>query len=315
MRGSDYFRISKTPETLFKWIPKNPSKNIEARKELHEYLFSDESARTDFLTKAFFDPRIFFNGCIWTFNAQASHGFRHIPFILWPHQEPAVLRIKEAIETQKDLLFDKSRKQGATYIILGSFLLYWLVSPGSMFLLGSRKEDLVDNGSEIVEGSVVGSEEALFYKLLYMISTLPLYLQPKMYKKHLFLQNLEMESAFRGDTTNIGFGKGFRTLANLVDEAAQIDPKMAGWIIENIADTAPCSIFNSTTGPWGQSHPYSKLLKSSPDSVVVLDWSNNPEQNQGLYISRKEGEVDIYDTEYYERNFPGLLSYGKEITN
>jgi len=89
-----------------------------------------------------------------------------------------VLRIKEAIKKKLDLLFEKSRKQGATYIILGVFLLYWLVSPGSMFLLGSRVETLVDDGSEIVESSVVGSEVTLFYKLLYMVNTLPLYLQP-----------------------------------------------------------------------------------------------------------------------------------------
>lgn len=299
------FKKIDTPEKILKWSSKVAIENIEQRRNLHTFLFNDKEAKERFLAMCYYDPRLFFNLCLWTFNAQAPYGRRHIPFILWDHQEPAVLRIKKAIETQKDLLFDKSRKQGATYIILGSFLLYWLVSPGSMFLLGSRKEDLVDNGSEIIEGSVVGSEEALFYKLLYMISALPLYLQPKIYKKHLFLQNLETESAFRGDTTNIGFGKGFRTLANLVDEAAQIDPKMAGWIIENIADTAPCSIFNSTTGPWGQSHPYSKLLKSSPGSVVVLDWSNNPEQNVGLYRSPKEGFIEIKDLDYYKKLYPG----------
>lgn len=219
------------------------------------------------------------------------------------------MKIKDAVENQRDLLFDKSRKQGATYIILGSFILYWLVSPGSMFLLGSRKEDLVDNGSEIVEGSVVGSEESLFYKLLYMINALPLYLQPRVFKKHCFLQNLEMDAAFRGDTTNIGFGKGFRTTANLVDEAAQIDPKLAGWIIENIADTAPCSIFNSTTGPWGGSHPYSKMMKENQDRVIVLDWTDNPEQSEGLYRSPKEGMIEIFDVEYYRKRYPGKFDH------
>ena len=313
MNAKEYSKISETPYSLLTWAGRNPIENIRKRKELHSFLFSDEGAKTDFLAKCFVDPRIFFNLCLWTFNAQAEHGYKHIPFILWKNQEIAVLRIKKAIEELIDLLFDKSRKQGATYIILGVFLLYWLLSQGSMFLLGSRKEDLVDNGCEIIEGSVVGSEESLFYKLLYMINTLPLYLQPKMFKKSLFLQNLEMDSAFRGDTTNIGFGKGFRTTANLVDEAAQIDPKMAKWIIENIADTAPCSIFNSTTGPWASSHPYSKLMKSNPGNIIVLDWTDNPLQGAGLYRSDDVGYIKIRDVDYYRRKYPGVFDNVKSL--
>jgi len=268
-------------------------------------LAGDAKARTDFLAKAFFDVRIFFNSVLWTLNAQAEHGFHNIPFILWKHQEPAVLRLKNAIENKEGLLFDKSRNQGATYIILGVFLLYWLISPGSKFLLGSRKEALVDDGCEIENGTLIGSEESLFYKLLYMINTLPLYLQPNLSKKKLFLQNLDSDTVCRGDTTNIGFGKGFRTTANLVDETAQIEPKIALWLIENLADTAFCNIFNSTVGPWGGTHPYSKLMKENEDKVIVLDWTDNPIQNQGLYISRKPGEIEIFDIDYYRKKYPG----------
>lgn len=310
MKASQYLRISRTPEILFNSIPKQHKENLDFRKDLHTYLWSDQPAKTDFLAKAFFDPRIFFDACLWTYDPRADHGYRHIPFLLWPHQEIAVLRVKNAIEARHDLLFDKSRAQGATYIILGTFLLYWLVSGGSRFLLGSRKEELVDSGCEIIDGmdgekKVVGSEESLFYKLLYMLSTLPLYLQPRSFKKNLFLQNLELDSGFKGEATNIGFGKGFRGSGVLVDEAAQIEPKIAGWITENLADTGFCNIFNSTVGPWGESHPYSKSLKKYKDNVIVLDWLDNPNQNQGKYRSPKEGYVEIADVDYYRKHYPG----------
>jgi len=277
---------------------------------LHEFLAGDAKAKIDFLVKAFFDPRIFFASTLWTFNSQAEHGLRNILFIPWPHQEPAILRVKKAVDEGSDLLFDKSRKQGATYLILGVYLLYFLVSDGVKFLLGSRKEALVDDGCDIIEGSVVGSEESLFYKLLYMFNTLPEYLQPSVLKKHLLFQNLENEAAYRGDTTNIGFGKGFRTTSALIDEAAQIEPKPVQWIIENLVDTTPCSIFNSTNGPWGGSHPYNKLMERYKDKVVILDWLDNPTQAYGCYISRKEGEVDIIDIGYFKKNYPEIFNYG-----
>ena len=242
---------------------------------------------------------------MWTFNSQLQH--KHLPFILWPHQEIGVRQVKKSIENGKDVFFKKSRKQGATYINLGVLLLYFLINPDERFLLGSRKENLVDDGSEIKNGSVIGSEETLFYKLLYMLNTLPKYLQPPanaLYKKNLFLQNLVNGAAFKGEATNLGFGKAFRCRVALVDEAAQIEPKEAGYIIENIADTAPTSIFNSTTGPWGAAHPYSKLIAEHPDKVIELSFYDNPEQSAGRYTSPEDGKILIKDVEYYKNRFP-----------
>lgn len=312
MNAEQYNLISKDTKSFLVAVPNNVQENIAFRKSLHGYLCTDKNAAANYLAMSFIDPVIFFNSSMWTFNPQIDQ--KHLPFILWPHQEIAIRAIKKAIENGKDIFFKKSRKQGATYINLGILLLYFLVSPDERFLLGSRKESLVDDGSEIKDGRVLGSEETLFFKLLYMLSTLPKYLQPPIYKKHLFMQSLANGSAFKGEATNLGFGKAFRSRVAMVDEAAQIDPKEAGYIIENIADTAPTNIFNSTTGPWGGAHPYAKLLKSHTDKVVTLSFYNNPGQNYGLYDSPNEGEVIIYDTEWYEENYPELLeTYGHSV--
>lgn len=289
-------------------IPKDILENINFRKDLHGYLCTDDKAKAVFMALCFLEPRAFFNSTLWTFNSQLKH--KHIPFILWPHQEPAIIALKEALEQGKDKFFRKSRKQGATYIILGIYLLYWLVVADEKFLLGSRKEELVDDNAQIVDGNIIGSEETLFFKLLYMINTLPLYLQPRMFKKNKFLQNLDNNAAFKGDTTNIGFGKGFRGRGNLIDEAAQIEPTLTQYIIENLADTSPTSVFNSTNGPWGEAHPYSKLMKENPEKVVELSFYDNPTQNYGYYTSPKEGEVTLYDILYYRQKYPELFNFG-----
>jgi hypothetical protein len=306
MNAEQYIKVSKTPEKFLKAIPKDVQDNIAFRKDLHGYLCTDEKAVANYLALSFLDPVIFFNSSLWTFNSQLKH--KHWLFILWPHQEVGVRSIKAAIEDGQDRFFKKSRKQGATYINLGVLLLYFLVNPDERFLLGSRKENLVDDGSEIKDGSVIGSEETLFYKLLYMFNTMPKYLQPPIYKKNLFMQSLANGAAFKGEATNLGFGKAFRARVSLVDEAAQIEPKEASYIIENLADTAPTNIFNSTTGPWGGAHPYSKLMVEHPDKVVELSFYDNPEQGAGRYTSPEDGKILIKDIDYYRKKYTNMFT-------
>jgi hypothetical protein len=302
MNAEQYLKISKSPKTFLKATPNDVAENLAFRKDLHSYLQTDTKAAANYLALSFIDPVIFFNSSLWTFNSQTDQ--KHFPFILWPHQEVGVRSVKQAIETGQDRFFKKSRKQGATYINEGMLLLYFMVKPDEKFLLGSRKEDLVDDGSEIKDGMLIGSEQTLFFKLLYMINTLPKYLQPVIYKKNLFMQNLSNGAAFKGEATNLGFGKAFRARVALVDEAAQIEPKEAGYIIENIADTAPTNLFNSTTGPWGGAHPYAKLMLEHPDKVIELSFYDNPEQGAGRYTSPEDGKVLIKDVEYYKKTYP-----------
>ena len=307
MRPSEYRKISRTPEMLFQAIPKDIPRNLEFRKELHKLLVTDEGAKTDFLTKAFVDSRIFFNSC-YTVPAPKQRAVNpKVPFILYPHQERAVLKMQDAIEQGYDLFADKSRDEGATFLVLGMGLKYWLLKPMFQALLGSRVEDLVDKAANIKNGFVVGFERCLFYKLLFLLNELPLYLQPQIDKSHMLLQNLENGAAFQGETTNAGFGKGARGGMIMVDEAAQIEPNLAQKIFENIADTSDCCIFNSTQGDWGAAHPYAKALQLPTTEKVILDWTENPRKNPGLYESPKSGIVRIHDIAYYRRRFPGVF--------
>jgi len=92
----------------------------------------------------------------------------------------------------------------------------------------------------------------------------------------------------------------------LVDEAAQIDPKEAAYIIENLADTAPTNVFNSTVGPWGGAHPYSKLMVEHPDKTIELSFYDCPEQGAGRYTSPEDGKILIKDIVYYRGNYSGF---------
>lgn len=67
------------------------------------------------------------------------------PFILFDYQKEAIVSLVEHIENGADLLIEKSREMGVTWLIVYVSLWYWLFRPGTNILLGSYKEMLVDD--------------------------------------------------------------------------------------------------------------------------------------------------------------------------
>ena len=296
-----------TPERLFQAIPKELEANIAFRKELLTRLAHDASAKNDFLAKCFCYPPIFFDTCLWCPSPRLVTASRHSPFILFPCQEKGVLKLKEAIEKPFDIVFDKSRDMGATFIICGVGLLNWLLVPEFQMFWGSRVEDLVDASTEIMNNMVVGNEKCIFYKVMYLLNNLPSFLKPAYLKKHLMLQNMENGARMEGSTTNSEFGKGSRASAIVVDEFAAIPPKLAMMVMTNLADVGGCCVFNSTQGQWVGSHPYDKILSNGSTAQVTLDWKDHPTKRAGLYRSTVPGKVTILDSAYYKANYPDVF--------
>jgi len=290
-------------------IPSDVVGNVEFRKNLHGWLVKDEGAQKVYLEMCLADPKIMFNSAFWTFNPRNAPGCRNMPFILRHKQELAVDRLVCAVNGGHNLLFDKSRDEGATEILCKTFAFYWLLVPESIFLIGSRKEELVDKGVEIHNGHLTGSHQCLFHKILYAIHHLPFWLQPKGFDKtHLHYQNLSNDSIIDGESTNESFGAAHRCTAVGVDEVARIEPSVAQSIIENISDVTECCIFNSTQWNWGEGHPYAKLLKSNKIEVITLGYEDNPEKNQGLYRSPELDVIEIKDIGYYRKKYPDYFN-------
>ena len=307
MYVNNYSKISETTESFLAAIPRDLKTNVRFREWLHKHLLENKEDQANYLAHCFLDPVIFFNTAIWLPNPRGDAGDRTVPCVLRPQQEKAVRIIKQAIDEGFDLAIDKSRDEGATFLLCGITLMYWLIQDEFTILLGSRVEELVDKSSDIVNGRVVGSEKTLFYKVMYLLNNLPPYLKPKYTKTHMFLQNLENGSAYTGESTSMGFGKGSRATVIAVDELAAVEPKIAQAIIENIADVATCCIFNSTQGDWGEAHPYAKMLKDPDVQKIILDWTDNPCKNVGLYKSERDGEVTLHDLDYYKKAYPDLV--------
>jgi len=221
-----------------------------------------------------------------------------MPFITRPAQDAAIEAVKDAINTGHDLLIDKSRGEGLTCIITAMFYLYWWLVPDSMFLMCSRKEELVDKK---------GDQKALFYKILYLQDhLLPMSMRPETDKTHMHYANLDNNSVIDGESTNENLSAGDRRTAIFVDEYGRVLAPLAKSIGNSVSDTTDCVIYGSTHF-YGRGHPFAKLRFSGKIPVILLPWWRNPVRNEGLYRSPDLNIITISDIDYYRQKFPGCF--------
>jgi hypothetical protein len=200
------------------------------------------------LLKASKDPIYFINNFLWTFNPKQEP--YHFEFKLFPFQYDLVWEIKEAIEKGNDLFIEKCREMGATYTILAVFLWFWRFVPGSNFLVGSRKEDYVDN-TKGESGELSNKEESLFGKIEYFLNhldpiALPVGFRINKHLNYMSLLNPENGNSIAGESSNPNFSRGGRHKAILLDEFGFWDNGSQVW--GATADTTSCRIVLTTPG-------------------------------------------------------------------
>ena len=93
--------------------------------------------------KAKEDPVYFFDTFLFTFDPKNEP--YHLQFTTFPFQKRLIRDIITAIKEGDDIFIEKCREMGATYTVLGVLIWMWLWTPAFNALIGSRKEDYVDN--------------------------------------------------------------------------------------------------------------------------------------------------------------------------
>lgn len=257
------------------------------------------------------DPIFFIENFCWTFDPRESPS--DLPFILYDYQKDYVLWLVALIEAGEDGLTDKSRDMGATYLALCVFLWFWRFRENSRFLIGSRKEDLVDGKSESQD------DAPLFKKLDYNIDRFPDWFLPRGFRKDvhrtfLNLTNPENGSQISGESANADFGRGGRYKAELFDEFAFWDYDVEAW--KASSQSTPCRLAISTANSYGKF----KRLRFGQDGerikVKTLLWSLHPKKSQQWYEKEKQRldpdtfaqEIDIS----YETSAKGAV-YGEDM--
>ena len=218
----------------------------------------------------------------WTFDPRPQANPNHLPFILFDYQKDAIRWIINHIDSGTNGLVEKSRDMGVSWLVLVYIpIWYWIFKDGVNLLLGSYKQDLVDNRSK----------DSLFGMIDYAVDSLPKWILPKGYKKdkhrnQMKLTNPANFNLIAGDTMNPDFGRGTRKTAVLFDELGSWDYAKDAW--ESASDVTASKIAVST--PKGMNY-YAKLRHSGMD-VLTLHWRLHPLKDEMWYEYEKSRRTE-----------------------
>lgn len=282
-------------KSIWRWrVPKDLRENLIWRKKVQERCIVDVEFREAMIQCCSEDPIFWINGFGYTYDPRCDP-LRKIPFILYPFQEEAILKIIAAIGKQ-DLLIEKSRDMGASWVNMAACGWCWRFEEEQSFLFVSRVEDYVDKA---------GNPKALFWKLDYLLENMPPWLQPFGYDKNkhrskMHIYNPETGSVIDGESTNKRVARGDRRSAILLDEFAAVEQGTS--VLSATRDATPCRLFNST--PEGTNNAFYDMRQrfAGTDKILRMHWSEHPLKALGLYTSNDDGNLRIIDTEYV---FPG----------
>ncbi len=249
------------------------------------------------------DILFWINTFCWIYDAKGDIyeklGFsnQNMAFLTFDYQDEYIMKVIDHIQNGKDLLTEKSRDMGASWIILTIFLWFFLFGGvGNDFLLGSRKEEYVDKQ---------GIMSALYPKLRYQLYRQPSWLMPlgfnrRAHDNYMRLINPETKSFIQGEANNDVFGSGGRAKAVLYDEFAKWKntDKMA-W--QSTSDVTNCRLALSSA--WGRNNQFFRLRsgKAGKIEIVRLHWKLHPLKDNLWYEEQKKrrppedvaAEIDI----------------------
>lgn len=275
-----------------KKVPKNPRANIVYRRELVQACSEDDDFKNAVWLRCSRDPVFFVDSMCWTYSPKEYDTAPNRPFVLWDYQEDAVHKINAAIG-KNDLLIEKSRDMGASWLCLTVFVWRWMFFERQSFLMGSRKQELVDKS---------GDPKSLFWKIDYILDNLPTWMAPRYTRTSMHFHNEENGSTIDGESTNDDFARGDRRTAILLDEFPAVIDNGHN-ILAATRDATNCRIFNGT--PQGSSGAYydtrQVIAAKFPDRLLRMHWTMHPLKKRGLYGTHENlpnAQRVIFDKSY-----------------
>lgn len=212
-----------------------------------------------------------------------------LPFLTYPFQDIHILELKNSIEQGNDLLIEKSRDMGASWMVLYVFTWFWLFHKGSDFRVGSRKEDFVDKLNDI---------DTLLEKVRFTLKHMPKFLLPQGFNPdehcaYMRIINPENGNTIIGESANPHFGSGGRRKALLLDEFAKWDNSVADAAWTATADVSKCRIVLST--PVGSANRFAQLANGSKEKIkkLSLHWTLHPLKAKDCYYLNADQKIPV----------------------
>lgn len=285
---------------LYHRVPKNPGLNLAYRRKVIEDADGSPSVQAALRNACKADLLFWVNTFLWTYDPRKSAS-PHLPFVTWPFQDRTLLTLQEC-RGNEDVLIEKSRDMGASWMCLVAFLHAWQFMEGQAFAIISRNQDLVDKP---------GDADCLYWKLDYLLKHQPRWLLPNFERLRLHLENVENGSTIDGFSTTGNVLRGGRRTAALVDEFAAFEPADGYAALAATQHATRSRIFNST--PQGAAGAFYEMAQSGIRKER-LHWTLHPEKIAGLYYDdRGKARSTWYDNECQRTPIPALIAQELDI--
>ncbi len=271
-----------------KWhelVPRDMESNLRYRVWLRKACKTDAGLRKAIMAVCEQDVLFWINSFVWQHNPRKKKYDAEVgPFITWDFQDEAVKVILWHIAEDEDLLIEKSREMGASWLCL--LVMDWLAlfHHNKKFLCVSHSEDAVDRPDD---------PDSLFWKVQFVHENLPAWMgQPR--KRKMGFAYKRTRSAVNGAATTVRSGVGGRATAVFLDEFSKQRDDHA--ILGHTADTG-CRIFNGTH--YGVGTAFFGLTQRPDLHKLQLHWSQHPDKRKGLYrYNPSLGRVEVLDHGY-----------------
>ena len=289
---------------FYKLVPKGWQENLRFRlKVLRRCRTGSAFARA--IWKACQQDLLFYVAVfVWTYDTRDKQAPRR-PFIPWKYQEKALLEVAAAIGNW-DLLIEKSRDMGASWMIIIVMEWFWHFYGHHDLLMVSRNEDYVDKR---------GNKKALMWKLDFIHELQPSWLLPGARRlgwndpnrKAFHLRNPLTDSVIDGEATTAELGSGDRRSGALMDEVSKWPLAIASKAVTAMQDVTPCRIFNFT--PRGRGNAAWEITRTDIRRLR-MHWADHPIKRRGLYRFVTPERVQIIDRDWWTRR---LIERGIEF--
>lgn len=225
------------------------------------------------------DCLFWINSFVWQINPQKV-GQEVGPFCTWGFQDEAVRTVLSCVQGREDLVIEKSREMGASWLCL--LVMDWMCRfhKSKKFLLISRSAEAVDRSED---------PDCLMWKLDFVDRYMPEWLCGKRDRAKMRI-GYATDSRITGQASTGKAGVGGRATAAFVDEFSQIGEDRE--VLARTADTTGCRIFNFTHTDVGTA-AYDLAKPESGVRKLVMHWSQHPEKRKGLYRLTEQGRVDV----------------------
>ena len=277
--------------------PKGVTENLEWRAELRIAANGNRDFQDALIERCRNDILFFLNAFVFIYEPRSKkvdgeQAPTQIPFTTWSHQDPCVLALKDAIEQQHDIGVEKSRGEGATWMVLMVFLWLWLFRKQFVSLgMVSRNEQASDNPED---------PDSLGWKLDFALANLPRWMvhlekgEPKQpapstkfhrsVRNHTWV-NRNTKSTITAYTTTGDLARGGRKTTFFLDEMASYRAGEDEAVMSSMVEVTDCVVMVST--PQGPRGAYYKVMKEDGDAGILkkirIHWTDNESRNRGLY--------------------------------